>query len=237
MSFVQIVGVSTTRLDEFGRLHDEWFAATEGRRTLLREALYADRSAPNRYVSINEFDSYESAMVNSGLPETSALAEEAGRLCDEEPTFTDLELVDAVADLRVELADKLARYLETNEEIPGLFADDVVLEMNVPLWRFQLAGAGAMTEMLRGDAPYGRRFEELNWSPIPGGFLQRWAWRTNDGDGYSSHYSRGISVMELSGTRIGRITVHCSGDWDPATEERQGREAPMVDDVPRPVLS
>jgi hypothetical protein len=236
MSFVQIVGFSTTRLDEFGRLHDQWSAATGDRRTLLREALYADRSAPNRYVTINEFDSYESAMINSALPETTSLAEQAGRLCDEGPTFTDLELVDPVADLRTELAGKLARYLETNEEIPELFAANVVLEMNVPLWRFQLAGPAAMTDMLRGDAPYGRRFEELSWSAIPGGFLQQWAWRTIGGEGYAGHYSRGVSIIDLSGSRIGRITVYCSGDWDPATEERQRREAPMVD-VPQPALS
>jgi len=185
MSFVQIVSFSTTRLDEFGRLHDEWLTATEG---------------------------------------------------DEGPSFTDLQLVDARPDLRAQLADGLARYLETNEETPGLFAADLIVEMNVPLWRFQLAGPTAMTELLSGDAPYGRRFEELSWCAVPGGFLQQWAWRTTGGDGYESHYSRGVSIVELAGTRIGRITVHCSGDWDPATEQRQLREAPMVD-APQPALS
>lgn len=221
MSFMQIVTFTTTRLDEFRKLEQEWLAATTGRRTLLRSALYADRDVPHRYVTVNEFASYESAMVNSALPETSALAERATELADGPATFTNLDLVDS-DDVRAELVAALTTYLETNRLPDGLFAENLVLDMNVPLWRFQLSGAAAMTEMLTADAPHGRRFEEHNWVPTPDGFLLNWAWRTTGGE---SHYSRGVTVVELTGSRIGRVTVHCSGDWDPDTEARQARQA------------
>jgi quinol monooxygenase YgiN len=216
MSFMQIVTFTTTRLDEFRKLEQEWLAATTGRRTLLRDALYADRDVPDRYVIVNEFASYESAMVNSALPETSALAEQAGELTDGPATFTDLDLV-RTDDARAELVARLTTYLETNRLPDGLLTEDLVLDMNVPLSRFQVDGPEAMTEMLASDAPHGRHFEEHSWVPTPDGFLLNWAWRTTDGE---SHYSRGVAVVELAGTRIGRITVHCSGDWDADTEAR-----------------
>jgi len=40
------------------------------------------------------FDSYESAMVNSGLPETKASADEFAALSVGPPTFYDLDVVD-----------------------------------------------------------------------------------------------------------------------------------------------
>ncbi|HEV7652596.1 MAG TPA: hypothetical protein VGP26_30950 [Actinophytocola sp.] len=227
MSFMQIVTFTTTRLDEYRKLEQEWLAATTGRRTLLRAALYADRDVPDRYVAVNEFASYESAMVNSALPETSALAERATELADEAATFTNLDLIDG-DDGRAELVARLTTYLETNRLPDALFADDLVLDMNVPLSRFQLSGADAMTEMLTSDAPHGRRFAEHGWVPTPAGFLLNWAWRTTGGEGYQSHYSRGVTVVELTGTRIGRLTVHCSGDWDPGTEARHVSEATTV---------
>jgi len=227
MSFMQIVSFTTTRLDEFRKLEQEWLAATAGRRTLLRSALYADRDEPHRYVTVNEFASYESAMVNSALPQTSALAERATEFADGPATFTNLDLVDS-DDGRAEIVARLTNYLETNRLPDGLFADDLVLDMNVPLWRFQLSGPDAMTELLAGDAPHGRRFAEHSWVPTPDGFVLSWSWRTTAGEGYESHYSRGVTIVELAGAHIGRITVHCSGDWDPDTEARQAREATMV---------
>jgi hypothetical protein len=40
-----------------------------------------------------EFPSYEDAMSNSNLPETSAFAEKLAELCDTPPTFRNLDVV------------------------------------------------------------------------------------------------------------------------------------------------
>lgn len=229
MSFVQIVTFTTRKLDEIRKLDQEWQADTEGRRTLLHDSLYADRAVPNRYVVINEFGSYESAMTNSALPETTAFAERAAELCEGPASFLDLDLVEDGGNRSTELAARLVHFLETNEAVSDLFTDDVLLDMNVPLWRFQLRGVEAITEMLVADGPYGRRFEEHRVTPTLTGFVLHWSWRTTGGDGYESHYARGVCIVDIDGGLIGRLTVHCSGDWDPATEAKQLAEAPMVE--------
>ena len=62
--------VPHSRYDELTALEDEWEQATEGKRTLRRSIITRDRNDPNRHLVIAFFDSYDSAMVNSNLPET-----------------------------------------------------------------------------------------------------------------------------------------------------------------------
>jgi hypothetical protein len=74
MSFVQMFQFTTSDLEGIRRVDEEWRKATEGKRTVRREVIAADRNQPGRYFAIVFFDSYESAMENSNLPETQALA-------------------------------------------------------------------------------------------------------------------------------------------------------------------
>jgi hypothetical protein len=94
MSFVQIMQFETTKIDEIRRLEDEWYAKTAGRRTLRRETVTRDRSNPDRYVVIAEFDSYEEAMRNSELPETTTIANAYESLCTGPVTFIDLDVIE-----------------------------------------------------------------------------------------------------------------------------------------------
>lgn len=94
MSFVQIIQFETTKIDEIRRLDEEWYAKTAGRRTVRRETVTCDRSNPDRYVTIVEFDSYEEAMRNSELPETTAIANAYQALCSGPITFIDLDVID-----------------------------------------------------------------------------------------------------------------------------------------------
>ena len=72
---------------------DAWREATVGRRTALVERLYSDRDRPGIYFAVNEFPSYEQAMENSSLPETSDLAAAAGEIVDEVVSYRNLDLV------------------------------------------------------------------------------------------------------------------------------------------------
>jgi quinol monooxygenase YgiN len=90
--FIQLIEVTTTRLDEIQPLMDEWVARTEGRRSTHRSTLTADRDRPNVYVQIVEFPSYEAAMANSNLPETSEFAGKLTKLCDGPPVFRNLDV-------------------------------------------------------------------------------------------------------------------------------------------------
>ena len=94
MGFVQIIDFKTSRMDEGRALVEEWEKATEGKRTASRAVLCQDRDDPNRYVNIVFFDSYESAMENSNLPETQQLSSDLAKLMDGPPTFLDLDVID-----------------------------------------------------------------------------------------------------------------------------------------------
>jgi hypothetical protein len=93
MAFVQIIEFSTTRFEEGEQYVNAWRASTEGKRTAQRNVVCRDRSDPTKYFNIVFFDSYESAMENSNLPETQLLAEQLGALGDGPPTFHDLDVV------------------------------------------------------------------------------------------------------------------------------------------------
>lgn len=94
MTFVQVIEFRTDKLGEHRQIEEEWWRATEGKRTLRRELLARDHADPHRYYALAFFDSYESAMENSKLPETSAAAEQHMKLSDDEPVFRNLDILD-----------------------------------------------------------------------------------------------------------------------------------------------
>src|SRR5437588_253752 len=80
--FIQLVTLTTTKVDEIEKIDVAWRLATAGRNTLLRERVFADRDRPNTYTSVCEFASYEEAMANSDLPETAQAAAAIAAVCD-----------------------------------------------------------------------------------------------------------------------------------------------------------
>ena len=92
MSFIQIIEMVTTQVEEAERLVEEWKSQTEGRRSAQRGTLTKDRDRPDTYVQIVEFASYEDAMANSSLPETAAFAERLAKLCDAPMKFLNLDV-------------------------------------------------------------------------------------------------------------------------------------------------
>lgn len=89
--FIQIIEYRTSRFDEVKALGEEYGRNNAGglaRRVTATE----DRDRPGTYVTIAEFDSYESAMKNSQRPETAQFAEQMQKLCDGPPTFRNLDV-------------------------------------------------------------------------------------------------------------------------------------------------
>lgn len=93
MTFVQLIECKTSRLDEMNRLMDDWVEQSRGRRTATHALVGKDRSDASHIVEVVEFPSYEEAMRNSNLPETDKIFQGILALCDETPTFTDLDVV------------------------------------------------------------------------------------------------------------------------------------------------
>ena len=93
MAFIQLIEVTTTKLDEFHELFDQWLKATEGKRTAQKMVLTKDRDESDTYIEIVEFPSFEEAMKNSNLPETQDISAKLFALCDSEPKFRNLDVV------------------------------------------------------------------------------------------------------------------------------------------------
>jgi hypothetical protein len=94
VAFIQVIEMRTSNVDEITKLEEAWRAATEGKRTLRRSIVARDRNDASRHLIFAFFDSYESAMENSQLPETAEFAEKQAALLDGAPTFQDLEIIE-----------------------------------------------------------------------------------------------------------------------------------------------
>ena len=73
MAFAQIIEFRTSNLEATQEVASRWEDATAGKRTARRRILCRDRKEANRYFNVVFFDSYESAVENSNLPEDAAL--------------------------------------------------------------------------------------------------------------------------------------------------------------------
>ena len=89
--FVQIIEFTTSRYDEIRALIDE---RRDQPGLAVRGMVAQDRDRPGTYINIVEFESYESAMENSGSPETQAFAAKMAELCDGPATFYNLDLLE-----------------------------------------------------------------------------------------------------------------------------------------------
>ncbi|MBW3602780.1 MAG: hypothetical protein KY434_08800 [Actinobacteria bacterium] len=117
---------------------------------------------------------------------------------------------------------------ETNRgtELAQVLADDAVFDLNVPQWRFQVGGGPAIAAAFAEAYAHGFRTLGKRWEPTPSGAIIEY-----DGwDAAATTYYRHLARLDVDGGRIARLTIYCTGGWDPDTLERQRREAPMVDD-------
>jgi quinol monooxygenase YgiN len=94
MSFVQIIELKSSKLDELRALNNEWRARRQGKTTVQQNLVCRDRDRENTYLMIVEFPSYDAAMENSRQPETNEFAERMAKLCDEPPTYRNLDVIE-----------------------------------------------------------------------------------------------------------------------------------------------
>ncbi|MFK4144330.1 ester cyclase [Streptomyces sp. NPDC004065] len=119
MTFVQLIECRTNRLDEMNRLIDTWVERTGGRRTATHAMVGKDRSDAAHVVELVEFPSYEEAVRNSKLPETDETFRNMIALCEETPSFTDLDVVRDES-LCATAARRLLDTLAAEGELPPL---------------------------------------------------------------------------------------------------------------------
>lgn len=93
MTFMQVIEYRTRQREKVDSLFEDWLGATQGKRTVLSETHARDHDDPHHYIDIVEFPSYERAMANNDLPETTRWAEKMRALCDGEPRYINLDVV------------------------------------------------------------------------------------------------------------------------------------------------
>ena len=208
MTFVQIIDCKTSRFDDINRLMDTWVEQTKGKRTATHAVVGKDHSDASHFIEIVEFPSYEEAMRNSNLPETDKIFREMVALCDEMPTFTDL---DVVRDEQL-YADTSRRFFETiaaQGELPPL--DDMVAENyhdHDPANEQDTMGMDALrreVEMWRSGFDYTFTVEDQ----IAQGdrVCNRWTWRGTQKAEFMGIPSTGKQVA-MTGTTIHRYGEH-----------------------------
>lgn len=92
MAFVQVIDFKSSKPEEVKRVHEEWEERTSGKRTARRVLSARYRDEPDRWCELVFFDSYDSAMQNSDLPETKEYAEKLREVIDGEPSYWNLDV-------------------------------------------------------------------------------------------------------------------------------------------------
>jgi quinol monooxygenase YgiN len=91
-AFVQMVEMSTSRIDEMRTFNEEWRAKNPDR--LFDWSIVAqDRDNPGKYVAIVHFENYDVAMKNSDDPRTAEYAAKMQELSDGPVEFKNLDVV------------------------------------------------------------------------------------------------------------------------------------------------
>ncbi|MEV6211833.1 ester cyclase [Kitasatospora sp. NPDC051914] len=224
MTFVQIVECRTERPDELNQLMDTWIAQTEGKRTATHTMVGSDREDAQHIVEIVEFPSYEAAMRNSGLPETDRIFREMVALCQEPPTFTNLDLV-----RDEQLLKDSARRLLMEPAAGDMSAIDELVAPDYrdhdPSMDADTVGPAAVKEMIEG---YRRAFDftfDIQSQIAEGDqVVTRWMWRgTHIGEYMGMPASN--KTVEAAGMTIWRFedgkAVEGWWSWDAVAMMRQ----------------
>jgi hypothetical protein len=121
------------------------------------------------------------------------------------------------------VAGKIIHFLETGDAPEGLFRPDVFLDLTMPQWRVQSAGAEDLIAVRKEGHPGPGTVTRWRSDPTPTGFVFEFEERWN-GEG-QQWYAREMMRVEVIDGAIAELTVYCTGDWD---EARQAEHAAAV---------
>lgn len=114
------------------------------------------------------------------------------------------------------LCEKVVTFLEAGTAPDGLFGPGVFLDLTMPTWRIQTAGAEDLIAVRKQGHPGPGRVTRWRADPTPTGFVfefeERW-----EGEG-QEWYAREMMRAEVADGQITELTVYCTGDWDQARQ-------------------
>jgi hypothetical protein len=137
------------------------------------------------------------------------------------------QLVPTVLDeaLAQELSERLADVFRT-AEAGDVLTDDVFLDGNPPLWRFQLQGRDAFDTWIKSFMPDGAHTIVVRTIPTATGFVTEFVGHHDEG---SEHITdRKVLLAAVRDGRIAELTIYCSGDWDADLRARHAAETELI---------
>ena len=128
------------------------------------------------------------------------------------------------------VADRLVDALRVADwdAIASTYAPDVLLDINLPTWRFQLQGREAATQYFRENTSglsnlrsFGQQVHRTESGVIVEEEMRF--------DGDSGEYLwRAVDIFRIDGDTVTEHVQYCTGCWPPDQIARQAHEAPMV---------
>jgi ketosteroid isomerase-like protein len=114
------------------------------------------------------------------------------------------------------------------EAITDTYAPDVLLDMNLPTWRFQLQGRDAATQYLVEQTKGLPNLRTVSHQvhDIGDGVIIEEEMRFDGDDG--EYLWRAVDIFRIAGDAVVEHVQYCTGCWPPDQIARQEKEAPMV---------
>ncbi len=114
------------------------------------------------------------------------------------------------------------------EAVANTYAPDVLLDMNLPTWRFQLQGRDAarqyLVEQTKGMSTL-HATQQRSFA-TPTGVIIEEEMRFDGDDG--EYLWRAVDIFHVDDGAVTEHTQYCTGCWPPDQIARQADEAPMV---------
>jgi ketosteroid isomerase-like protein len=127
--------------------------------------------------------------------------------------------------LAQDLSERLADVFRT-ADASDVLADDVFLDGNPPLWRFQLQGRHSFDTWIKSFMPDGADTTVVRTIPTVNGFVTEFAGRHHENG--EELTDRKILLAEVRDGRIAELTVYCSGDWNAELRARHAAETRLI---------
>ena len=128
------------------------------------------------------------------------------------------------------VADRLVDAMRTADwdAVADTYAGDVLLDMNLPTWRFQLQGRDAAGRYLREQTGglANLRLVRHQVHRTDSGVVIEEEMRFDGDDG--EYLWRAVDIFRVDGDQVTEHVQYCTGCWPPDQIARQAQEAPMV---------
>ncbi len=108
------------------------------------------------------------------------------------------------------------------------YSGDVLLDLDMPMWRVQLQGRDAASQVLEEQLEVlpNLRTTWIRATTTPDTVVAEYELRWDGPEG--EQLSRAVSIFRLAGDKIIEHSDYCCGAWTPADIARNKAEAPIV---------